>query len=238
MASGPRTAQFSESASALNRTEWATTDGVLRSLRAVRRRAGEVHEVLAGRAGRAHPRRCRRAAAREPSGSRPLSTIRRTTASVRYAVWLAGFTIVGTPARNAGRQLLEEAPHREVEGVDLHGHPAQRRPEVLAGERAALAERLDGAVEDGDVVRQLALRLARVGRGRCRSRRRCRPALSRSVAPVRARHRVELVLVGHQPQGELLEQAGALVERQLAQRRPADGRGRGRASPGRRGRCC
>ena len=28
--------------------------------------------------------------------------IRRTTSSVRYAVWLAGFTMVGRPARNAG----------------------------------------------------------------------------------------------------------------------------------------
>ena len=38
----------------------------------------------------------------EPSGRRPDSMIRRTTSSVRYAVWLAGFTIVGIPARNAG----------------------------------------------------------------------------------------------------------------------------------------
>jgi hypothetical protein len=35
VASGPRTEQLSESASALNRTEFATTAGVLRSLRAV-----------------------------------------------------------------------------------------------------------------------------------------------------------------------------------------------------------
>jgi hypothetical protein len=28
--------------------------------------------------------------------------IRRTSASVRYAVWLAGLTMVGSPARNAG----------------------------------------------------------------------------------------------------------------------------------------
>ena len=32
----------------------------------------------------------------------PDSMMRRTTSSVRYAVWLAGFTIVGSPARKAG----------------------------------------------------------------------------------------------------------------------------------------
>ena len=38
----------------------------------------------------------------DPSGSRPDSTMRRTTSSVRYAVWLAGLTMLGRPARNAG----------------------------------------------------------------------------------------------------------------------------------------
>ena len=62
-----------------------------------------------------------------------------------------------------GRELLQGAPHREVERVDLDRHAAQRGRDVLAEERAFTAQRLDVAVDVHRVVRQLALALRGVG---------------------------------------------------------------------------
>ena len=109
VASGPRTEQLSESASALNRTELATTAGVLRSLRAVA--AEPVKKTRSWPPSESStPAALPASSCTDPSGSSPDSTIFRTTASVRYAVWLAGFTIVGTPARNAGASFSRN-PH-------------------------------------------------------------------------------------------------------------------------------
>ncbi len=46
----------------------------------------------------------------EPSGTMPDSTMWRTRRSVRYAVWLAGFTTDGSPARKAGASF-SSIPH-------------------------------------------------------------------------------------------------------------------------------
>ena len=157
-----------------------------------------------------------------PSGSSPDSTISSTSRAVRNAVGLAGLTTRRHAGQERGGELLQRPPHREVERVDLHGHAVQRRADVLAEERAAAAQRLDGALDVDGVVGQLALGLARVRRAASRCRRRRRTSSRASVAPVRAETRVELVAVLAQVPGERLEQAGALVEGQLPQRRAAD----------------
>ena len=163
--------------------------------------------------------------------------MRRTTSSVRYAVWLAGLTIVGSPARNAGRELLEHAPDREVERIDLHRDAGPRGPEVLAEEHAGLAELLGRAVEDHGVVGQLAGALAGIAEHRADAA----VDVDLGVAERRAgarRQGVELVLVLAEVLGDGLEDAGALVERQRADRRPADVAGvvdhRRQVEPGRR----
>ncbi|GAA3353829.1 hypothetical protein GCM10020366_08480 [Saccharopolyspora gregorii] len=100
-ASGPRIEQFSESASALNRTEFRTIAGWARSCCAVA--AEPVNDTRScavtwsSRSPALPATNCS-----EPSGRMPDSTISSTSRAVRYAVWLAGLTRLGTPARNAG----------------------------------------------------------------------------------------------------------------------------------------
>ena len=99
------------------------------------------------------------------------------------------------PGEERGGELLEHAPDREVEGVDLHRDARPRGVDVLADERAARGRAARG--------RRRARRCRWAARGcpcwrrrrPCRCRRRCRPCESRWVAPVRGRQRVELVLV-------------------------------------------
>ena len=90
--------------------------------------------------------------------------------------------------RHAGeqrrRQLLQHAPHREVERVDVHRRAFERHADVLADERAALRQRLRRAVDVDAAVRQLARALATRRRTACRCRRRCRSSESLFVAPV------------------------------------------------------
>jgi hypothetical protein len=81
VASGPSTEQFSESASALNRTELATTAGELRSLRAVAAEPVKKTRSCPARPS-SSPAGLPASSCSEPSGSRPDPTIDRTTASV------------------------------------------------------------------------------------------------------------------------------------------------------------
>ena len=222
--SGPRIEQFSESASTPSGDAAVQHVGVGAQQAGGVRRAGERHRVLHGRARRAGRRRCRDSSCSEPSGRRPDSMIRRTTSSVRYAVWLAGFTIVGRPARNAGRELLEHPPDREVERVDLHRDAGPRGVDVLADERALPAEPLEAAVEDDGVVGQLAGALAGEAEEGADAALDVDHAVARGGAGAQ-RQRVELVLDLVEVLGQRLEQRGALVEGQRAQRGAADGAG-------------
>ncbi len=101
VASGPRIEQFSESASALNRTASPTTAGWLRSRLAV---AAEPVKAMLSCPVRWSNRSPTppQSSWTDPGGSAPDSTMCRKASSVTYAVWLAGLTITGTPASTAG----------------------------------------------------------------------------------------------------------------------------------------
>ena len=99
--SGPRIEQFSESASTPSCTPPCSTCGWLRSRPAVWAEPVNATESCTVSSS-SRPRGLPASSWSEPSGRIPDSMIRRTTASVRYAVWLAGLTMLGSPARNAG----------------------------------------------------------------------------------------------------------------------------------------
>ncbi len=143
----------------------------------------------------------------------------------------------GEPGEERGCELLEHAPDREVEGIDLHRDAGPRGPEVLAEEHAGLAELLGRPVEDHGVVGQLAGALAGIAEHRADAA----VDVDLGVAERRAgarRQGVERVLVLAEVLGDGLEDAGALVERQRTDRRPADVAGvvdhRRQVEPGRR----
>ena len=67
---------------------------------------------------------------------------------------LAGWLDDGRYAREqVHRKLLEHAPDREVEGVDVHGHAFQRRHDVLADKAAGLAHHFRVAIDDEGGIR-------------------------------------------------------------------------------------
>ncbi len=108
-ASGPSAEKFSESASAEKRTEFRTIAGCVRNVCAVDAEPVKLTRSWPVRWSNVSPRppatNCS-----APSGSRPESTISSTSFAVRNAVGLAGFTSVGTPARNAGASF-SSGPH-------------------------------------------------------------------------------------------------------------------------------
>ncbi len=106
VASGPSTEALIESVSLVNRTPSAVC---ARSPAAVE--ALPVNETRSPSRRRSKtPGRDPLTSCRDPSGSSPESTRIRTHASAMYAVGVAGFTIDGTPARNAGANF-SSAPH-------------------------------------------------------------------------------------------------------------------------------
>ena len=119
------------------------------------------------------------------------------------------------------RQLLQHAPHREVEGVDVHCRALQRRVDVLADEGAVLRQAFQLAVHQHVRVGKLAAALRREGEERAGAAFDVDPA----VLARRAGQIIELVqlfLAGHDRLAERLDHPRPLVERQLAQRRSAD----------------
>ncbi len=114
------------------------------------------------------------------------------------------------------RELLEGAPHREVEGVDLHGDAGQSRVDVAAEERAVLRQRLDRPVEVDGGVRQLAPPLRRVGEEHADAAVDVAEGVALRGAGALGQV-VELLLAVGQRQRELLEQHGPLVEGQGAE---------------------
>ncbi|MPM21378.1 hypothetical protein SDC9_67822 [bioreactor metagenome] len=122
--------------------------------------------------------------------------------------------------RHAGqegrRELLQHAPDREVEGIDLHRHAGAAGVDVLTLEAVVLGEDLDRTVDDDVAVRQFTASLRGVGEQR--------PDATVDVGEVVLRGRpggvrqvVQLVLVGGQVLGELLEQQSTFVDGQCAE---------------------
>ena len=149
--SGPRIAALSESASMLRRTPCSTIFACERSMRAVGAAAGERDdvaraEVIEQRAGRADQR------LQHAFGQQRLEQLCEAVCDKRGRRRRLG------DHRHAGeqraRELLAQAPCREVERVDVHRDAAPARPHVLAAHARGTAD-LD--------------RLA-VGEQRCRSR--------------------------------------------------------------------
>ena len=184
------------------------------------RRAGEPDEVLAGEVvervaerARHELHRTRRQQLRLDDQPHQLGREVRRRAG--------GLDQRGHARQERGRELLQRSPHREVERVDLHRHAVQRGRDVLAEERAALAERLDVALDVHLGVRQLPTALRRVRQQYADAAVDVEARVVERGAGVRG-DGVQLLAVLAQVPGERLEQGGALVERQLAERRAAD----------------
>ena len=104
----------------------------------------------------------------------------------------------GRHAGNEGRgELLQHAPDREVEGVDLCGDAGNAGVDVLAGEGAVAGEHFHGPVEDDVGVRQFAPALGGEGE-------------QHADAAVDVHHRVDLGGAG--AVGDLVELLAAAVE--------------------------
>ena len=132
-ASGARIEELSESVSAVKRTELAMHDRVLAQLERGGGRAGEGHDVLAGEV----IEQIAHAAADQLH--RPLRQDPRLDDAAEHALGeVAGLRRRLHDRRHAGeqrrRQLLQHAPHREIEGVDVHRGAFERHAEVLADE--------------------------------------------------------------------------------------------------------
>ena len=107
--SGAMMAALRESVSAVKRTPFSWTFECARRDCAV---AADPVNATWSRASRwsSRSRAEPETSCREPSGSSPESSMSRTHASVTYPVGVAGFTMVGTPAMNAGANF-SSMPH-------------------------------------------------------------------------------------------------------------------------------
>ncbi len=117
----------------------------------------------------------------------------------------------GHPGEERRRELLEHAPDREVEGVDLHRDARQARVDVLAEEGAVLGEHLGRPVDDEVRVRQLAAALRSEGEEHPDAAVDVDHRIAARRTGLRG-HRVELLAPAVEILGELLELEGALVE--------------------------
>jgi hypothetical protein len=119
-------------------------------------------------------------------------------------------------------ELLQWAPDREVEGVDLDGDAEQRSEHVLAGELAAAAERLDRALGVERVVGQLTAGLAGVAEKNADAAVHVELRVAQGGAGPR-RKAVQLTSVLPQHGADGLDERGPLVEGQHPQRGAAGG---------------
>ncbi len=119
------------------------------------------------------------------------------------------------------RQLLEHPPDGEVERVDVHGRAFQRNTDVLSDEGPALGQCFDAAVDEHPIVGKLAHALAGVDEQGADPAVDVDPGIVPGGAG-RIGEAIELLLVLHQHLRQRLQQAGAVVKRELAQCRSAD----------------
>ena len=177
--SGARIAQLSESASALNGIEWRTRFGCTRSLAAVSAepvkvttsRAVEPVEQVAGAADHQLQAALGQQARLDDQAHRGFGEVAGRGGRLADA---------GHARQEAGRELLEQAPDREVEGVDVHRDAAARHQDVRAGEAALLAQRDRRAFVHQVARGQLVARRRRHRRTACRCRPRCRSSCRRA----------------------------------------------------------
>jgi hypothetical protein len=119
--SGARMAQFSESASALNGMLWRTMFGCTRSCRAVSALPVKVTTSWpSSRSSRSPVEPITSCSA--PSGTRPDSHDQAHRRLGQVAGGGGRLGDAGHAGQEAGRKLLQQAPDREVEGVDVHRH--------------------------------------------------------------------------------------------------------------------
>jgi hypothetical protein len=118
-------------------------------------------------------------------------------------------------------EFLERPPHREVEGVDLHGDPREGGVDVPTEEGPVLRQRLDRPVDVHGAVRKLPASLARVGEEHADPAVDVDPGVGLR-RPGARRERVQLVLALRQRQSELLEQHRPLMEGERGEARLSD----------------
>ena len=127
--------------------------------------------------------------------------------------------------RHAGeqrrRELLHHAPHGKIEGIDVDRHTLERHAHVPADEGARFRQRLRHAVDIERLVRQLAPALRRIHEERADPAVDVDPRIGLRRAGGRG-DTIKVVFPGGEELRHRLQHQGALVERQLAQRRPAD----------------
>ena len=135
-----------------------------------------------------------------------------------------GLADAGHAGQEAGRELFEQAPDGEVEGVDVHRQPATRHQDVRAGKAALLAQRHRRAFVDQVAAGQLGLAQAGIGEQRAGATFNIDPAVGARGAGVRG-DGVERLFVVVQVLGQRLQARGALLEVQRQQARQSGAAG-------------
>ena len=145
----------------------------------------------------------------------------RTRSSVRYDVAVAGFTIAGNAGEQGRGELLEHAPAREIECIDVNRSAFERQEHVLADEAAGLRQHFGGAIDVDAAVRQLPHTLAREHESGADATVDIDPRVG-ARGPGREGECVEFLLALRQILCERLEHGRALVKGETAQVRAAD----------------
>ena len=157
---------------------------------------------------------------RLPAGSRPEPSISRTSASVEVARRRRRLGDARHAGEEGRRELLEQAPDREVERVDVDGDAAARHQDVRRRELPLLAEHDRRPFVQDVARRQLVAAHRRVCVQRAGAAFDVDPAVAARRAGV-ARDRVELFLAFAEVGGERLQARRALLEVEREQRRAA-----------------
>ena len=123
----------------------------------------------------------------------------------------------GHARQEAGCELLQQAPDGEVEGVDVHRHPAPRHQDVRAREHTRLAQGHRRALMHHVARGQVARAHTGIGEQRAGAALDVDPAVGARGAGV-AREGVERLLSLQQVRRQRLQHGGALLEVQLQQR--------------------
>ena len=164
-ASGPRIAALRLSASMVKRVEFSTIAGCELQLAAGPGGAGEGDDVLAGdvveEVADGAGDELQRAGGQDAGVDDPAHGELGQVGGLARGLHDAGHA--GDQRR---RDLLQHAPDREVEGVDVDGDAFERGQDVLGGEAAVLRQELDVAVGEDAGVRELAAGLGGVGEQR------------------------------------------------------------------------
>ena len=171
----PRIAQLSESASALNGIDFAQQVAVAAQLERGVGRAGEGDDVLAvepveqvaGRADHELQAALRQQARLDHHPHHRLGQVAGRGGRLGDA---------GHAGEEGRREFLEQAPDREVEGVDVHRDAAARHQDVGAGEAGPSCRAASPGLRGRRCPTAARCRPSRRRRRACRCRLRCRPS--------------------------------------------------------------